>query len=106
RSLFLHDPGHGEHFGDRLDGNLRLDVAGGVDLAVGGDERDAVDVRVDLRQRRDVVRVSAFFQILEPGVGGGDRAVDVARTLCDERHSDEREESDDEQFSNHYEPPN
>ena len=34
----------------------------GVDLAVDGDQRDAEEIRIDLRQRRDVVGVLAFLE--------------------------------------------
>ena len=38
-----------------------------IDLAVGGDDRDAEQVGIDLGERRDVVGVLALLQILELG---------------------------------------
>ena len=70
--LLLDHLRHGEDLGDRLDRDLGLDVAGGVDLAVGRDERDAEQVGVDLGERRDVVGVLAFLERLELRVGGVD----------------------------------
>ena len=61
-SLLLDHLRHREDLGDRLDRHLGLDVAGGVDLAVGGDQRDAEQVRIDLGERRDVVGVLAFLE--------------------------------------------
>ncbi len=55
-----------------------LMIARRVDLAVRGDERDAEDVGVHLRQRRDVVGVLAFLQVLVLLVGGVDGRLDVA----------------------------
>ena len=76
--LLLNHLRHREDLRDRLDRDLRLHVAGGVDLAVGGDEGDAEQVRVDLGQRRDVVGVLAFLEVAELGVGRVDRPLDVA----------------------------
>ena len=72
---------HREDLGDRLDRDLGLDVAGGVDLAVRGDEGDAEDVRVDLGERRDVVGVLAFLQVLVLRVGRVERRLDLGRRL-------------------------
>ena len=74
-ALLLDHLGHREDLRDRLDRHLGLDVAGGVDLAVGGDERDAEQVRIDLGERRDVVGVLAFLQVLELRVGRVDRGL-------------------------------
>ena len=63
--LLLDDLRHREDLRDRLDRDLGLDVAGGVDLAVGRHQRDAEQVRIDLGQRRNVVGVLAFLQRLE-----------------------------------------
>ena len=62
--LLLDDLRHREDLRDRLDRDLGLHVAGGVDLAVGGDQRDAEQIRIDLGQRRDVVGVLAFLEVL------------------------------------------
>ena len=43
--LLLDDLGHREDLGDRLDRDLGLHVAGGEDLAVGGDHGNAEQVR-------------------------------------------------------------
>ena len=59
--LLLDDLRHREDLRDRLDRDLGLDVAGGVDLAVGRHQRDAEQVRIDLGQRRNVVGVLAFL---------------------------------------------
>ena len=61
-SLLLDDLRHREHLRDRLDRDFGLDVAGGVDLAVSGDQRDAEEIRIDLGQRGNVVRVLPFLQ--------------------------------------------
>ena len=60
-ALLLDDLRHREDLRDRLDRDLGLDVAGGVDLAVGGHQRDAEQVRIDLGERRNVVGVLAFL---------------------------------------------
>ena len=60
--LLLDDLRHREDLRDRLDRDLGLHVARGEDLAVGGHERDAEEVRVDLGERRNVVRVLAFLE--------------------------------------------
>ena len=60
--LLLDDLRHREDLRDRLDRDLGLDVARRVDLAVGRDEGDAEQVRVDLGQRRNVVGVLAFLE--------------------------------------------
>src|SRR4029079_3052741 len=65
----------------RLDRHLRLDVARGVDLAVGGHEGDPEDVRVDLGQGGDVVRVLSFLQVLVLRVGAVERGLDLGRRL-------------------------
>ena len=83
--LFLDDLRHREDFRDRLDRDLGLDVAGGVDLAVGGDDRDAEQVRIDFRQRRNVVGVLAFLERPELRVGGVDGLLHVAGRLRVER---------------------
>ena len=64
-ALLLDDLRHREDLGDRLNRDLGLDVAGGVDLAVHRDQRDAEQVRIDLGERRDVVGVLAFLEGLE-----------------------------------------
>src|SRR5262249_44443252 len=61
--------GHGEDLGDRLDRELRVDVAGRVELALRRGEGDAEVVRRHLGERRDVVGVLAFVQALELVVG-------------------------------------
>jgi hypothetical protein len=58
--VLLHHERHREDLRDRLDRDLGGHVAGGVRLAVGGDERDAEQRRVDLGERRDVVGVLAI----------------------------------------------
>ena len=80
-ALLLDDLRHREDLRDRLDRDLGLDVAGGVDLAVGGHQRDAEQVRIDLGERRDVVGVLAFLEVLVLRVGGVDRRLDVGRRL-------------------------
>ena len=64
-ALLLDHLRHREDLGDRLNRDLGLDVAGGVDLAVDGHQRDAEQVRIDLGERRDVVGVLAFLERLE-----------------------------------------
>ena len=54
---------------------------GGVDLAVGGHQGDAEDLRVDLGERRDVVGVVALLEVLVLGVGGVERGLDLGRRL-------------------------
>jgi len=54
---------HREHFGDRLDRNFRRHIAGRIHLTVGRHQHDAVDARIDFRERRNVVGVLAFLQI-------------------------------------------
>ena len=76
--LFLDDLGHREHLGDRLDRDFGLEVAGGVDLAVGGDQRDAEQIRVDLGERRNVVGVLAFLEVLVLVEGGVDDRLRIA----------------------------
>ena len=85
--LLLDDLRHREDLRDRLDRDLGLDVAGGVDLAVGGDDRDAEQVRIDLGQRRDVVGVLAFLEASELREGGVDGLLHVSRRLCCDRCS-------------------
>ena len=80
-SLLLDDLRHGEDLRDRLDRHLGLHVAGGVDLAVGGDHRDPEQVGIDGGERRDVVGVLAFLEVLEFGVGRIDGLLDVCRRL-------------------------
>ena len=75
----LHHLRHGEDLGDRLDRYLRLDVAGGVDLAVLGHQGDAVDLRVDLGERRDVVGVGALLDVVVLRVGGVEGRLDLGR---------------------------
>ena len=79
--LLLDDLRHREDLRDRLDRDLGLDVAGGVDLAVGGHQRDAEQVRIDFGERRDVVGVLAFLQVLVLGVGGVRRPAGACRRL-------------------------
>ena len=78
----LHDLGHREDLGDRLDRDRGLHVARGVDLAVRGHEGDAVDVRVDLGERRDVVGVLAFLEVLVLRVGRVERAPGSRPGVC------------------------
>ena len=79
--LLLDDLRHREDLRDRLDRDLGLHVAGGVDLAVGGHHGDAEQVRVDLGQRRDVVGVLAFLECSELRVGRVDGLLDLSRCL-------------------------
>jgi hypothetical protein len=75
QALLLHHLRHREDLGDRLNRYFGLDVAGGVDLAVRRHERDAEQIRIDLRQCRDVVGVLAFLQRPELRVGVVDRGL-------------------------------
>ena len=79
--LLLDDLRHREDFRDRLDRYLGLDVASGVDLAVGGDDGDAEQVGIDLGQRGNVVGVLAFLEGPEFPVGGVDGLLDVGGRL-------------------------
>ena len=105
RALLLDDLGHREDLGDGLDRHLALHVAGGVDLAVGGDQGDAEQVRIDLGERRNVVGVLAFVERPELRVGGVDRLLDVGGRLCARRHR-QRERSETEQARPDRETPN
>ncbi len=97
-----------EDLGDRLDRDLGLHVAHGVDLAVGRDERDPVDVRVHLGERRDVVRVLAFLQSLILGVRRLQSGFDLGRRLRLRRPRGKRRKSQSSRypFRLHYCPPN
>ena len=50
-----------------------------IDLAVGGDQRDAEQVRIDLGERGNVVGVLAFLQVLVLLVRRVDRCLRIAR---------------------------
>jgi hypothetical protein len=80
-ALFLNDLRRGEHFRDRLDGHFRRHVAGGVDLPVGRHDRDAVQLGINLGERRNVVGILALGQVLVFRVCGVDRLLDIGRRL-------------------------
>jgi len=61
----LEDPRHREHLRDRLNRNFGGRVAGREHPAVRRDQRDAEELRVDLCQRRDVIRILAFLQVFK-----------------------------------------
>jgi hypothetical protein len=79
RPLLLDDLRHREDLRDRLDRDFGLHVTGGVDLAIGGDHRDAEQIRIDLGQGRNVVGVLALLERPELFVCGIDRLLDVGR---------------------------
>ena len=58
----------------------------GVDLAVDRHQRDAEDVRVDLGERRDVVGVGPFLEVLVLCIGRLEGGVDVGRRLRQDRN--------------------
>ena len=59
-----------------------VDVARRVDAAVDRDERNAEDVRIDLGERRNVVGVLAFLEVLELGVGRVEGRLDALLGEC------------------------
>ena len=80
-SLLLDDLRGREDLRDGLDGDLGLEVARRVHLAVRGHDRDAEQLRIDLGEGRNVVGVLALLQVLVLRVGGIDRLLDVGRRL-------------------------
>ena len=94
--LFLDDLRHREHFRDRLDRDLGLDVAGGVDLAVDRHDGDAEQVRIDLRQRGNVVGVLAFLEVPELRVGRVHGPLHVTRRLRVQRRARHRQHAEGE----------
>ena len=95
-TLLLDDLRHREDLGDRLDRDLGLDVAGRIDFAVDGDQRDAEQIRIDFGERRNVVRVLAFLEVLELLECAVDGGLRIGRLLGDSaprlqrRHAGER----------------
>jgi hypothetical protein len=70
---------HREDFRNRLDRDFGLQVAGRMDLPVGGHEREPEDIRVDLGQRRNIVAVLAVLQRSILVVGRLESALDSSR---------------------------
>jgi len=77
-----------------LNRDLGLDVTGGVDLAVRGHQRDAVQAWIDLGERRNVVGILALFQILVFGERGIDDRLRVGLRRRRYRQNDRRRDTD------------
>ena len=80
--LLLDHLRHREDFRDRLDRHLGLDVASREDPAVYGDQDDAEQIRIHLGERRDVVGVLAFLEVLELLDAAFTAAWDRCRLVC------------------------
>src|SRR5690606_17071210 len=59
----------------------RDDITGGVDRAVGGDQGDAEQFRIDLGERRNVVGVLAFVERSDLSVSRVNRSLDLGWRL-------------------------